>query len=88
MHLGAEKGVGRIGGKTLLYYTISGALAVTIGLIVVNIIGPGRVDTETAQALLGDAKITASEVGIIDRVEGRNAGDIVEIFQRMFPSTL
>ena len=88
MHLGAEKGVGRIGGKTLLYYTISGALAVTIGLIVVNIIGPGRVDTETAQALLGDAKITASEVGIIDRVEGRNAGDIVEIFQRMFPSNI
>ena len=88
MHLGAEKGVGRIGGKTLLYYTISGALAVTIGLLVVNIIGPGRVDAETAQALLGDAEITASEAGIIDRVEGRDAGDIVEIFQRMFPSNI
>ncbi|HKK19474.1 MAG TPA: cation:dicarboxylase symporter family transporter, partial [Opitutales bacterium] len=31
MHLGSEKGVGRIGGKTLLYYTASGALAVVVG---------------------------------------------------------
>lgn len=88
MHLGAEKGVGRIGGKTLLYYTASGALAVVIGLLVVNLVGPGRVDPETAQALLGEAKLTSSEEGLIGKVEGRGAGDIVEIFQRMFPSNI
>lgn len=88
MHLGAEKGVGRIGGKTLLYYTASGALAVVIGLLVVNLVGPGRVDPETAQALLGEAKLTSSEEGLIGKVEGRGAGDIVEVFQRMFPSNI
>lgn len=88
MHLGAEKGVGRIGGKTLLYYTASGALAVVIGLLVVNLVGPGRVDPATAQALLGEAKLTSSEEGLIGKVEGRGAGDIVEVFQRMFPSNI
>lgn len=88
MHLGAEKGVGRIGGKTLLYYTASGALAVVVGLLVVNVIGPGRVDAETAQALLGEAELTSSEQGLIGKVEGRGAGDIVEVFQRMFPSNI
>ena len=34
MHLGAEKGVGRMGFKTFLYYTFSGAAAVVIGLVV------------------------------------------------------
>ncbi|MFU8847308.1 MAG: dicarboxylate/amino acid:cation symporter [Opitutales bacterium] len=88
MHLGSEKGVGRLGGKTLLYYTASGALAVLVGLLVVNIIGPGRVDTETAQALLGEAKTTASEQGLMGVVEGKGAGDIVEVFLRMFPANI
>ena len=88
MHLGAEKGVGRIGAKTLLYYTASGALAVVVGLLVVNTIGPGRVDAETAQALLGEAELTSSEQGLMGKVEGRDAGDILEVFQRMFPSNI
>jgi len=88
MHLGAEKGVGRIGGKTLLYYTVSGALAVTVGLVVVNLIAPGEVDAETAQALLGEAKLTTDEQGLAAKVEGRGAGDIVEVFLRMFPSNI
>ncbi len=88
MHLGAEKGVGRIGGKTLLYYTASGAVAVIVGLFVVNLVGPGRVDAETAQALLGEAQITSSEQGLMGQVEDRGAGDIVEIFLRMFPTNI
>lgn len=88
MHLGAEKGVGRIGGKTLLYYSASGALAVVVGLVVVNLIGPGRVDAETARALLGEAEITSSEQGLMGQVAGRGAGDIVEVFQRMFPANI
>jgi Na+/H+-dicarboxylate symporter len=88
MHLGAEKGVGRIGGKTLLYYTASGAMAVLVGLLVVNLIGPGRVDAETAKALLGEAEITSSEQGLVGKVEGKDASDIVEIFLRMFPSNV
>jgi len=85
MHLGGEKGVGRIGFKTLLYYTFTGAVAVCIGLIVVNIMGPGRVDSEVAQAMLGSASETASSQGLMDKVAGKGTQDILGVFLRMFP---
>lgn len=88
MYLGAEKGVGRMGFKTLLYYTLSGAVAVIVGLVVVNLIGPGRIDAETASAMLGKATETAASEGLLAKVEGRGAGDLIEIFLRMFPSNI
>lgn len=88
MHLGAEKGLGRIGGKTLLYYTTSGALAVTVGLLVVNIMAPGDIDAQTAEAMLGEAAQTSNDEGLIQKVEGRDASDVVEVFLRMFPANI
>jgi Na+/H+-dicarboxylate symporter len=88
MHLGSEKGVGRIGFKTLLYYTFTGAVAVCIGLLVVNIIGPGRVDAEVAQAMLGSASETATNQGLMDKVAGKGSEDILGVFLRMFPSNV
>lgn len=88
MHLGAEKGVGRMGFKTLLYYTFSGAIAVVVGLVVVNIIGPGRIDAATAQAMLGQGSEIAASEGLLAKVEGRGASDLFEIFLRMFPSNI
>ncbi len=88
MHLGAEKGVGRMGLKTFAYYTFSGAIAVTVGLIVVNLLQPGNIDAETAQAMLGRASETALNEGLLDKVEGRSSSDLFEIFQRMFPSNI
>jgi len=88
MHLGAEKGVGRMGFKTFLYYTLSGAAAVTVGLIAVNLIGPGRVDADTANAMLGTGAETSLEQGLMGKVEGKSSSDLFEIFLRMFPSNV
>lgn len=88
MHLGTDKGVGRIGFKTLLYYTFTGAVAVTIGLLVVNIIGPGRVDSTVAEAMLGEASQTASDQGLMDKVAGKGSQDIFDVFLRMFPTNI
>jgi len=88
MHLGAEKGVGRMGFKTLLYYTCSGAAAVAIGLVVVNLIGPGHVAPETATAMLGQGSETALSQGLMGKVEGRSSSDLFEIGLRMFPSNI
>ena len=88
MHLGAEKGVGRMGFKTMLYYTCSGAVAVIVGLIVVNLIGPGRIDAETATAMLGRGSETALSEGLMSKVEGRSSSDLFDIFLRMFPSNI
>ena len=50
--LGDLRKLGRIGGKTILYYLFTTALAVTIGLLISNIIRPGAgVDPETRDQL-------------------------------------
>ncbi len=92
MHLGGDKNFGRLGGKTLLYYTISGALAVTIGLLVVNIIGPGRVDAETARNIVdigqeqaaGDASFQSS----FQRATEADTGVLARILERMIPANV
>ena len=53
--LGDLRKVGRIGGKTLIYYMSTTAVAVTIGLLVSNVVRPGSgVDPETRDALAGE----------------------------------
>lgn len=88
MRLGADKRVGRMGGKTLLYYTLSGTSAVIIGLIVVNLIGPGRIDAEAAAAMIGQSGSAAAEQGILDKVEGRGSRDLATLLLRFFPDNI
>ena len=88
MHLGAEKGVGRMGFKTFLYYTFSGAAAVIVGLLIVNLIQPGDIAAETAAAMLGTAAETSVEQGLMAKVEDKSSSDLFEIFLRMFPSNI
>ena len=88
MHLGAERGVGRIGFKTFLYYTFSGLAAVTVGILMVNLIRPGIIDAETATAMLGRGSETAVSEGLVAKVEGRGANDLTGIFLRMFPPNI
>lgn len=40
--VGDFKAVGRIGGKTLLYFTFATLLALSLGLLIVNIVEPGK----------------------------------------------
>ena len=88
MHLCAEKGVGRMGFKTFLYYTFSGAAAVIVGLIMVNLIQPGQVEAATAAGMLGSGAETSISQGLMSKVEGRSSSDLFEIFLRMFPSNI
>ena len=88
MHLGTEKGVGRVGFKTFLYYAFSGAAAVIVGLLMVNLIQPGDIAAETAATMLGTAAETSLEQGLMAKVEGKSSSDLFEIFLRMFPSNI
>jgi len=50
--LGDIRKLGRIGGKTVAYYMITTAIAVTIGLVVSNVVRPGsRIDPATREQL-------------------------------------
>ncbi|KAB3530055.1 dicarboxylate/amino acid:cation symporter [Alkaliphilus serpentinus] len=54
--MGDIKKVGRVGGKTVAFYLVTTAVAVTIGIILANIISPGD-----GLTLLEDATIEAKE---------------------------
>ena len=79
--------LGRLGGKTLLYYLTTSLLAVLVGLLMVNLLAPGLVDGEPAREVISFMG-EADTAGIAERVQGRGAGDVVDIFIRMIPANI
>ena len=79
-----NQSIGRLGGKTLLFYMCSSLVAILIGLAVVNVIQPGVIDGQPAgdQLTLVPAEDVEKEIA---RAEGRGTGDIVQVFLRMIP---
>ncbi|MDA0849315.1 MAG: dicarboxylate/amino acid:cation symporter [Verrucomicrobia bacterium] len=88
LQLGTSTGIGSISLKTILYYTLSGLLAVLLGIFLVNLIQPGDVDRSVAQALLGEASQVTVSSGLIDAVEGKDQSDLIDIFKRMLPTNI
>ena len=84
--IGGRGTVGRLGWKTLLYYFATSTLAILVGLAAVNILQPGIVDGEPARDIiaLDDTDLSSIE----ERVAGKGAGDVVEIFIRMVPPNI
>ncbi|WP_423149554.1 C4-dicarboxylate transporter DctA [Rubrolithibacter danxiaensis] len=68
---GDMKKVGRVGGKALLYFEVVTTLAIVIGLVVANVIGPGRNVNINVQANTSSVKQyteNASEINWTDFV--------------------
>ena len=80
--IGSSSALGRLGGRTLLYYMTTSLLAILVGLLLVNMIAPGVVDGEPAQQRLG---LVTENHTVLDKVAGRDAGDVVDVFLRMVP---
>ena len=59
--LGDVRKLGKPGGYAILYYLSTTVLAVTVGLIVVNIYNPGKVEKKPAQAKEQERETTAGE---------------------------
>lgn len=83
--LGNDSNLGRMGFKTLLYYAFTSFIAILIGLLVVNFLTPGYIDGEPAKDLIGLQPVPESTVA---KVEGKGAGDIVDIFLRIVPANI
>lgn len=88
IQLGTSTGIGSISLKTIFYYTLSGLLAVLLGIFLVNTIQPGAVDPSVAQALLGEASQVTVSSGLIEAVEGKGQSDLIDIFKRMLPTNI
>lgn len=82
--IGAQAGFARLGIKTLLYYLTTSLAAILTGLVLVNWLEPGLVGGgELAKLQSPDGLDEAME-----KIEGRGAGDVVDIFIRMVPSNV
>ncbi len=77
--------LGRLGGKTLVYYLTTTLLAVLTGLLFVDLIQPGVAEGATAKQVLGLNHATAEMAA---RVGDRDAGDLAGIFLRMIPANV
>jgi len=84
--IGGRGTVGRLGWKTLLYYFSTSLLAILVGLAAVNIMQPGIVDGEPAKDIVALDETDLSSIE--QRVAGKGAGDVVEIFIRMIPTNI
>ncbi len=84
--IGSGSALSKLGGKTLLYYATTSLIAIMIGLLVVNAITPGVIDGEPAKEVIGLSEEAASTV--VAKVEGKSAGDVVDIFLRMVPTNV
>lgn len=77
--------LGRLGSKTLVFYMTSSLVAILIGLLMVNTLQPGIVDGEPA---LETMVLSSNTESVLEKVEGRGAGDIAEVFLRMVPANV
>ena len=87
--VGGEKDFGRLGLKTLLFYSLTGLLAVITGLSCVNLFSPGIVEPEIQAQIL--ANQPQGENGKIEgAIDNANRGmkSLLEIFHRMVPVNL
>ena len=79
-NMASQDSFGRVGGKTVGLYIVTGIAAVATGLILVNLLGPGT--GESAKALTA-ALPDASQV--LSKVEGRGTGDLIQVISRAIP---
>lgn len=83
--IGGSQSLGKLGGKTLLYYLSTSLLAILVGLMVVNTVAPGIVGGQPAKDLIG---FTTDVSTFEDKVAGKGTGDVVEVFLRMVPTNV
>ena len=80
--VGASRGLGRLFGKTFAWYLSTSLLAITTGLLLVNLFQPGL----SGGAPVGDALgLGQASAAVEAELEGKGAGDLVGILQRMIP---
>lgn len=79
--IGGTRGLGRLGGKTLVYYLSTSLLAILVGLAMVNLIQPGVVEGDPREVF----GFTADASAIEQKVAGQGAGEVVDVFLRMVP---
>jgi proton glutamate symport protein len=80
-----EPHFGRLGFKTLVYYTCTSLFAILVGLILVNIIQPGIINGQAARDVIGLSELPAKTASA---VSGKGSSDLWGVFLRMVPTNI
>lgn len=80
--VGAGRGLGRLFARTFGWYVATSLVAILTGLLLVNAVRPGVDAQGPVASRLG---LSGPPADLAARLEGRGAGDIVAIVQRMVP---
>ena len=83
--IGSGGNLGALGGRTLLFYVVTTLTATCLGLILINLIGPGYVDGVPAGDMLA---LDAGGAEIAAVAEGRGPGDVAKVFHSMVPPNI
>lgn len=80
--LGDIRKVGKIGGKTILFYLVTIVSAITLGLVLVNAIQPGtRLSAEAREKLMVNY-----HHNIADRIQQETSVDLLDTLMRIVPT--
>ena len=83
--IGSGGNIGALGWRTLVFYATTTLAAILIGLFVINAVSPGYVDGQPAGDILA---LDAPAEDISARIEGKGAGDVVDLIKRMVPPNI
>ena len=75
--MGDLKKLGRVGGKTLLYFEIVSTIALVIGLLVVNVLKPGEGFTPPGQTFHAEAKALESSHEFADKAHALSTTEFI-----------
>ena len=87
--IGSGPGLGRLGLVTLGYYTATSAVAIGIGLTLVNLVAPGL--TASGEGLLAGANLAAfagDQAAVEGRTGGRGLADFLDVFRELVPANV
>ena len=87
VNMAGQDSFGRVGGKTVGLYLVTGFFAIFTGLVLVNLITPGDMEPEKAQVLV-DSISTDDAESIQERVKDRSTADLIDIIARAIPENI
>lgn len=82
--MGDLKKLGRVGAKTLLYFEVVSTLALVIGLVVVNVLQPGKGFTPPGQEFHADPAALSASRSYVDKVQSLS---VAEHLLNIIPNT-
>ena len=84
--IGSGGNIGRLGGRTLLFYVSTTLAAILVGLVLINLVTPGY--SSNGEPVGEMLALDQSGEEIANVAEGRGPGDIAKVFLSMVPPNI